>query len=127
MPRPLPVTIVAWVIIALSIEAVIPMAFGLGPKLIETFMTTSLSISATLWSAIAVIIANIIFAALMLRGFGWARVAYIALLGLGIFGMLWHHYSSPLTAAAILKIAIFAFFLFRKDANAYFSKAKAAA
>lgn len=125
MKQPLSVTIVCWVIIALSIEAI----FGLLSGIVETSLQemlndsrTPMTVSSAVAYGVAVGAVTLGLAASMLFGANWARIAYVVLTGVLLLGMFANPgLSRVLVGYAGLKLAIFGFFLFRPIANEYFS------
>jgi hypothetical protein len=122
MTRPISITIVAWVIIALSLEGLFGTASGLLPSLYSSgALHTTLSVPATLWVGAVTLTIYIGLAALMLAGFGWARIVYVCLLTLSLVGLLLQRQPFVLAIMIGAKLSVFSYFLFRKEANIYFS------
>jgi hypothetical protein len=121
MTRPVSITVVAWIIIAISIEALIGILGGFAtPGLMS--MQLHMSLSASLWIGCITMVINTILAGLILGGFGWARVAYVVILALSIIGVARHQPPSvSLLAISGLKLVLFGYFLFRREANQYFA------
>jgi hypothetical protein len=123
MTRPISITVIAWVIIALSLEGLIGLAGGFVKPLITSgTITTPFSLSTTTWLGAANLVVYVILAALLLRGIGWARVVYVCLLSIGLVGMLLGKQPASIAVITGLKIAVFSYFFFRRESNDYFSK-----
>jgi hypothetical protein len=128
MTRPLSLTVIAWVIIALSVEGLITLFGGIAtPVFTSGTVETGLSLSATLWAAGIALLANLILAVLILVGFGWARIAYVVVLALGVAGMLLHRQPISLAVMSGLKLVVFSYFFFRRESNEYFAKVSSGA
>jgi hypothetical protein len=122
MARPTAVTVVCWVIIALSLEGLMGMAAGLaGAVFKQVAPGSAVPLSKAMWLGVGGVIVNIILAALMLRGFGWPRFVYFAFAIIGILGFFVIKPPAALVVSAVVKAIVFAYFLFRHDANEYFS------
>ena len=124
MNRPLPLTVIAWVIIAVSVEGLIGLAGGIvTPIFTSGTVRVPFSLLATLWIGAVTLIINIALAALILCGHGWARIVCVVLLALGVLGTLLGH--QPISLAIIhgAKLIVFSYFFFRRDSNEYFAKA----
>jgi|HubBroStandDraft_6_1064221.scaffolds.fasta_scaffold458120_2 hypothetical protein len=122
MARPVSVTVVLWVIIALTLES---LAGLFGPFansfLAPVAMKHDSSLASTLWSGVAFGIAQILLAFLMLRGIAWARVVYVCLIGMATLALLLKGGFPYISAAFIIKSAILVFILFRAEANQFFA------
>lgn len=127
MTRPISVTVVAWVIVAIEFEALIGVFSGLAAPIFKTSHFSTLPLSVLIWITLFSASFCIAFAFFMLKGADWARITYLGLKGLGILGMLagfLHGTTNPVIFISVTaKFALFAFFLFRADANAYFRSA----
>lgn len=125
MNRPTSVTVVAWIIIALAIEGIVGVLSRFTHAALASVMDSSIPISIALYVGALFQLAAILFAALMLKGAGWARVAYVVLAVFLVIAMIpqviGHSALIPVFVLTIAQTAVFLFFLFRADANAYFS------
>jgi hypothetical protein len=123
MNRPLSVTVIAWVIIATSVEGLITLLGGIAtPIFTSGTVQTGMSVSASLWGGGIVIFVNLILALLILAGFGWARIVYVAILAIGLLGSFLHGPLISLILISGLKLAVFGYFLFHRESNEYFAK-----
>lgn len=124
MNRPVSVTVVAWVIIALGIEALVGLFSSFARVALASVMDSPVPISVAAEIGALFQMAIIVFAAFMLKGASWARTAYVilaSLLVLGLIPQVLRHATLTLTFIwTIAQVAVFCFFLFRTDANAYF-------
>jgi hypothetical protein len=128
MSRPLSITVIAWVIIAISIEGLITLLGGIAtPIFTSGTIQTGLSLPATLWSTGVALVANILLAALILAGFGWARIVYVVILAIGIFGMVLKQPHISIIAISGLKLVVFGYFFFRRESNEYFARSASGA
>jgi hypothetical protein len=125
MTRPISVTVIAWVMIALSLEGLISLVGGFVTPIFTsgTFHMTY-SLNTTIWMGAGYLVVQIILAALLLRGIGWARVVLVCLLSLGVLGTLAGRQPLALGITIIAKLVVFGYFLFRPENNEYFSASK---
>ena len=122
MTRPVSVTVVAWGIIALALEGLFGIAAGLvAPVLQSGVIHSTLSLPVALWVAAASLAITIVLAALMLAGFGWARIVYVCILAFTLLGLVLQRQPLFLAILTGVKVALFSYFLFRREANVYFS------
>ncbi|MGN6730340.1 MAG: hypothetical protein ACTHJG_10970 [Rhodanobacteraceae bacterium] len=125
MNRPTSVTVVAWVIIALAIEATIGLFTGFVRAAMSTVIDGPIPISSAAEIGALFEVAAIAFAVFMLRGASWARTAYVVLAIFIILAMipqtLRHGALVPAFFMNITKTVVLCFFLFRAEANAYFN------
>jgi len=123
MARPVSVTVVGWVIIALSLEGLIGLLGGIvTPVFTSGVVHTPYSLPVTVWITGVTLSVNIVLGALILSGFGWARIVYICILTFGLLGLLIGRQPISLTIVTIAKLAVFSYFLFRHESNEYFAK-----
>lgn len=123
MTRPLSITVVAWVIIAISIEGLIGLVGGIvTPILTSGAVHVPFSLSTTLWVGGIGIVVNLLLGALILSGFGWARIAYVVILTISIVGTIAGRQPISLLVISGLKLVVFSYFFFRREANEYFAK-----
>jgi len=132
MTRPISVTVIAWVIIALSLQAIVPLFGGLAKALFTSgylqnppltsgyLQNPPLSLNVMIWGAAASLVISIALAILILLGFGWARVVYICMLSVGLLGVIIGGQPLELAISIGAKIIIFSYFLFRHDSNEFF-------
>jgi hypothetical protein len=124
MTRPISVTVVAWVIITIEFEATIAVFSGLVGTLLKVVHLSDLPVHSLIWATLIAAGFGMLCGVFILRGAEWARVCYFILKGLGVLGMLIgfsHGTTNPVIfISLLLKLAVFAYFLFRAEANAYF-------
>jgi hypothetical protein len=122
MTRPVSITVVAWVIIASSLEGVIATLGGLiTPLYTSGLIHTTQALPLTLWLGEISLSVNIALAVLMLTRFGWARAVYVCLLTVGIVSLVLTRQPISIAMIQVAKLAVFTYFLFRAEANTYFS------
>lgn len=128
MNRPVSVTVVAWIIIALGIEALVGLFSSFVRVALASVIDSSISISVAAEIGALFQVAIIVFAAFMLKGANWARIAYVVLAILIILALIpqvLRHATLTLTFIwTIARTAVFCFFLFRADANTYFDRGR---
>jgi hypothetical protein len=107
--RPISVTIVSWVYIIAGIG-------GIAAHITEFDFRHPFSNDAVL--AVLVRLLAIVAGAFMLRGADWAR--WLAIAWITFHVVLSSFHSVPAAAIHALLLAVFAYFLFRRQANAYF-------
>src|SRR5277367_3471384 len=111
MTRPVAITVVAWVIIASSLEGLLGMLGGLTTPLVASgTLHTTLSLSATLWAGGITVIANLILATLILAGLGWARIVYIIILALGFVEILIQGQPISIEVHTGIELVIYSYF-----------------
>ena len=128
MERPILVTVTAWIIIAFALESLVGLPFWFTEAVPKGPVRSPVIVFI---GACAIAFLYIALAAFMLRGAAWARITYVWATGLiafaGLFGLA-RESAHPIALVAInvAKFALITFFLFRKDANAFFSKPSSA-
>ena len=125
MSRPVPVTVVCWVIIALSAEAIIGAVSGVADAPVKEALHTAsshLSLSTALFASSALLTLSVALAVLMLRGANWARIAYVSLLVILLLAQVAHLSRHPLAiiVLTVAKLLIFGAVLFRPESNNFF-------
>jgi len=126
--RPLPVTVVGWVIIAISVEGLISLLGGLvTPLFTSGTVQIPFSVPVALWVSAVTLFVNLVLAALILAGFGWARIVYVAILAYALLGLLVGRQPISLAVIAGAKLVVFGYFFFRRESNQYFAKCAASA
>lgn len=120
--RPLSLTIIAWVLVVLSVLALVGMfTMGSNPAMVKAMqqMHVSLAFERT-WTAVGVII-NLIVAYGILKGQPWSRVLYVVW---GIIGLVIGFFISPMKAALVISLVVLVVigaFLYTAAANDWFS------
>lgn len=128
MTRPLPITVIAWVIIATSSEGLVGLLGGFVAPLFSTgTLQTPFSVSTTVWAGTVTLVIYVALALLMLRGLGWARIVYVCLLAISLVGLVVGQQPLSLALITAAKLGIFSYYLFRRESNEYFSNAIASA
>jgi hypothetical protein len=124
MTRPISVTVVAWVIITLEFEAMVAAFSGLAGTLFKVVHISELPVPTLVWVTVMSASLCMLCGIFMLKGAEWARVVYFILKGLGTLGMLIgfsRGTTNPvLFVSVLIKLAVFAYFLFRAEGTAYF-------
>lgn len=125
MQRPTSVTVVAWVILAMAGEAIAGSSSSMAQPILRQLADPQVGVPLTVLLGLLVEVAIVISAVLMLRGASWARIVYAALAGFVVFGMVVSSFRVsgmvPIAGYATIRTAVLLYFLFRADANAYFS------
>ena len=120
--RPLSLTIIAWVLIVISVLALVgAFTMGSNPAMMKMIDQMHLSLMVEqAWTVLGVII-NLIVAYGILKGQPWSRVLYVLW---GIIGLVVGFFISPMKAALVLSLVILvviSIFLFSEKANEWFS------
>ena len=120
--RPLSLTIIAWVLIVISVLALVgAFTMGSNPAMMKMIDEMHLSLMVEqAWTVLGVII-NLIVAYGILKGQPWSRVLYVVW---GIIGLVVGFFISPMKAALVLSLVILvviSIFLFSEKANEWFS------
>jgi hypothetical protein len=119
--RPLSITIIAWLLIALTVLGLIG-AFTMGSNPAMTKALEQMHMSLQMYQGWVVLssIVTLIFCYGFLKGQPWSRVLYVVW---GVIGLVVGFYTSPMKAAlaiSLLVLVVVAFFLFRENANDWF-------
>jgi hypothetical protein len=119
--RPLSLTIIAWLLIALSLLGVAgAFTMGSNPAMTKALEQMHMSLGAyQAWVGLSTIV-TLICCYGFLKGYPWSRVLYIVW---GIIGLVVSFYISPMKAAIAISLVVLlvvAFFLFRENANDWF-------
>ncbi|MYN15482.1 hypothetical protein GTP81_01815 [Rugamonas sp. FT107W] len=122
MKRPTSVTVIAWLLIASSLISLVSSYASMDNPQVRELMSKSLlplSVQyAMMFASLAMMVTT---GVAMLKGLGWGRLVYFSWSVLGlVVGLL----TSPIKTTLIpgvIALAIFAYFLYRPKANAYFS------
>ena len=122
MKRPTSVSVIAWLLIAMSGISLLTSIVSFNNPMVRELMAKSL-IPIPLQFVISYVGLLITLASgiAMLKGQNWARFLYV---GWGVIGFVIGILTFPMKAAMIpgvVVVAVFAFFLFRPEANTYFS------
>jgi hypothetical protein len=121
MKRPLSLTIIAWVLIVISVFAVLSLILiAAKPELMQASQQPLPSPMEQAWTALGVII-TLIVAYGIFKGLPWSRVLYVAW---GIIGAVVSFYTSPKPLAPMIALVVFiaiSAFLFTNRANEWFS------
>jgi hypothetical protein len=123
MTRPVSVTVVLWVIIALSLEALAGIFGPFGGAVLTAIASKhSLTVPLAFWSTAVIDLVQIALAIAMLKGASWARIAFVAIACLTCLALLMKGAFPYVTVTTFTKTAIFTWILFRADANKFFRK-----
>ena len=119
--RPTSITIIAWLLIALTVLGLIG-AFTMGSNPAMAAALAQMKMSLAMYQGWIVLnsIVTLICAYGFLKGYPWSRVLYVVF---GVIGLVVGFYTSPMKAAILISLVIlviFAFFLFRENANDWF-------
>jgi hypothetical protein len=121
MKRPLSLTIIAWVLIVISVFAALSLILiAAKPELMQASQQPLPSPMEQAWTALGVII-TLIVAYGIFKGLPWSRVLYVAW---GIIGAVVSFYTSPKPLAPMIALVVFiaiSAFLFTNRANEWFS------
>ena len=119
--RPLSITIIAWLLIILTLLGLIA-AFAMGSNPAMTNALQQMHMSLAMYQGWVVLnaVVTLVCAYGFLKGLPWSRVLYVLW---GIVGLVVGYYTSPMKAAllvSLLILVVVAFFLFRENANDWF-------
>ena len=120
--RPLSLTIIAWVLIVLSLLALVgAFTMGSNPVMMKTIEQMHMSlVLEQAWTVVGVIV-NLIVAYGIFKRQPWSRVLYVVW---GVIGLVAGFFISPMKAALVLSLIVlvaFSYFLFSESANDWFS------
>jgi len=120
--RPLSLTIIAWVLVVLSVLALVGMfTMGSNPAMVKAMQQMHVSLAfERAWTVVGVII-NLIVAYGIFKGQPWSRVLYVVW---GIIGLIAGFFISPMKAALVVSLIILvviSIFLFGEKGNDWFS------
>ena len=120
--RPLSLTIIAWVLVVLSLLALVGVfTMASNPTMLKAMQQMHVPLAfEQAWTVLGVII-NLIVAYGIFKGQPWSRVLYVVW---GIIGLIAGFFISPMKAALVLSLVILvviSIFLFGEKANDWFS------
>lgn len=120
--RPLSLTIIAWLLVVLSLLALVGVfTMGSNPAMVKAMQQMHISLMfEQAWTVLGVVI-NLIVAYGIFKGQPWSRVLYVVW---GIIGLVVGFFISPMKAALVLSLIILvviSIFLFSEKANDWFS------
>ena len=120
--RPLSLTIIAWVLVVLSLLALVGVfTMASNPTMLKAMQQMHVPLAfEQAWTVLGVII-NLIVAYGIFKGQPWSRVLYVVW---GIIGLIAGFFISPMEAALVLSLVILVVisaFLFGEKANDWFS------
>jgi len=120
--RPLSLTIIAWVLVVLSLLALVGVfTMASNPTMLKAMQQMHVPLAfEQAWTVLGVII-NLIVAYGIFKGQPWPRVLYVVW---GIIGLIAGFFISPMKAALVLSLVILVVisaFLFGEKANDWFS------
>lgn len=127
MKRPTSVNIIAWFLIIAGFISAAVSYYSFSNPLTQQLMAKSLLPMSVQYVLMYVGVAvSVVAGFAMLKGLSWARVLYVGWTAIGLaIGLV----TSPIKVALIpsgVFLAIIAFFLFRRQANVYFTQPVAA-
>ena len=126
MQRPLSLSIVGWFLIVMSLFGIFSLfTLASNPTAAQMLAQSPLPLWAHQAIAVIGVVVGVASGYGVLKGFNWSRYLYI---GWSIIAILLQLVTTSFTSLLILSvlfIAIFAFFLFRPPANAWFNRASA--
>jgi len=120
--RPLSLTIIAWILIVLSLLALVgTFTMASNPAMVKMVQQMHIPlIVEQAWTVVGVII-NLIVAYGIFKGQPWSRVLYVVW---GVIGLVAGFFITPQKAVLVLSLIIlvvFSIFLFSEKANGWFS------
>lgn len=125
--RPTSITVVCWVLIALAGVSIISSVFSFNNPVTRELMSKSpIPVNIQYLIMFAGLVITLVCGIAMLKGRNWARLLYV---GWSVTAFIIGLATSPMKAMLIpglIIFIIFAFFLFRPKANAYFKATGAA-
>jgi len=120
--RPISLTIIAWILIVLSLLALVgTFTMAKNPQMVKMMQDAHVSLQFEQAWTVAGVIVNLIVAYGIFKGQPWSRVLYVLW---GILGLVVGFYISPQKAFLVLSLVIlivFSIFLFSEKANDWFS------
>jgi hypothetical protein len=121
MRRPMSVTVICWILIIFCSIGLLTLLSTLADPIFGKFFGNSdLPISAMkIGGALGYVVA-IVCAIFMLRGANWARWLYLGWVAIGLLSVSFSASSLLLVIPGALKTIVFAYFLTRSDASAFF-------
>jgi hypothetical protein len=124
MQRPISVTIIAWFLIVTSAIGLISSFFISGNEVAMRMLEQS-NFSPAVHMAVGVVgaLITLLCGYGMLKGFNWSRFLYV---GWSLVGIIFAYAALKILstiALSVVLLAIIAFFLFRPNANAWFTRA----
>lgn len=128
MKRPTSVTVIAWFLIVTSLISLVSSYVSMDNPLVRELMSKSLLPLSVQYAMMFVgLIVTVATGVAMLKGLGWGRLVYFAWSAVGlVIGLATSPMKMAMIPGAVL-LAIFAYFLYRPKANAYFGGQVAAA
>ena len=118
--RPLSLTIIAWLIIVLSVLGIVGVVMAGNPMMAKAIEQTHMSVQMyQAWAGLGILI-NFVCAYGILKGLPWSRVLYLVW---GIIGLGVSLYVSPMKAAVVVSLIILVVicvFLWTNAANDWF-------
>lgn len=127
MKRPTSVSVISWFLIISGIISIAVSFYGFNNPITQELMAKNLLPISVQYALMFVgLVVTVVSGFAMLKGVNWSRKLYV---GWSIVGLLIGLATSPIKVGLIpgaVLLAIFAFFLFRPQANAYFTQQVAA-
>lgn len=124
MQRPTSLTIIAWLLIVFGVFGLISqLMMGDNPVVQKVLAESPLPSSVHMAMGIIGAVVSLASGYGILKGLNWSRYLYV---GWSIVGLVFGLLTSPFTSIfliSVLFLAVFAFFLFRPAANAWFGGA----
>jgi hypothetical protein len=122
--RPTSVTVIAWIVIVISVLALVgAVTMRNDPATLEAMAQSPLPVWAQQVQTYGVILVTLLCAAFMLRGANWARLLYIGWNAVWLTVALILGPERLLVLPAVVLYFLFVFFLTRPKARAYFTAA----
>ena len=120
--RPLSLTIIAWVLVVLSLLALVgAFTMGSNPAMMKAIEQMHLSLAVEQgWTVIGVIV-NLIVAYGIFKGQPWSRVLYVVF---GVIGLAVGFFTAPMMLAVMISLillVVVSAFLFSNRANEWFA------
>jgi hypothetical protein len=119
--RPLSITIIAWLLIILTVLGVIgAFTMGSNPAMASALQQMKMSLAMYQGWVVLNAVITLICCYGFLKGQPWSRVLYVVW---GVIGLVVGFYISPMKAAILVSLVILvvvAFFLFTEKANDWF-------
>lgn len=120
--RPLSLTIIAWLLVALSLLALVGVfTMGSNPAMTKAMQQMHISLAVEqAWTVVGVIV-NLIVAYGILKGQPWSRVLYVVW---GVIGLVAGFFISPMKATLVISLVVLvvvSVFLFGEKGNDWFS------
>jgi len=120
--RPISISIIAWyMIVSCAISLVTTLVSYNNSQVQEIMARSPVPVSVQMAIGVGVAAINLICGVFMLKGANWSRLTFVTI---SVISFAYSFYASPIKLIlipALLILALIIFFLFRPEANAFFT------